>query len=162
MAMELDEFRRHGHAFVDWMADYLASVERRPVRSRARPGDVAARLPEAPPAEGEPMARIFADFERIVLPGMTHWQHPNFFAYFPANSSPLGARRDAHGDPRRPVHAVADLARGDRDGDPGARLAAPDDRPARGLRRGDPGFGLVGDALRDPDRARAGDRVARQ
>lgn len=88
MAMELDEFRRHGHAFVDWMADYLASVERRPVRSRARPGDVAARLPEAPPAEGEPMARIFADFERIVLPGMTHWQHPNFFAYFPANSSP--------------------------------------------------------------------------
>jgi aromatic-L-amino-acid decarboxylase len=86
--MDLDEFRRHAHAFVDWMVDYLATVERHPVRAQVRPGQVAARLPEAPPAEGEPMAAIFEDFERIVLPGMTHWQHPSFFAYFPANSSP--------------------------------------------------------------------------
>ena len=86
--MELEDFRRHAHEFVDWMADYLANVEDHPVRAQVQPGEIAARLPDRPPAEGEPMARIFQDFERIVLPGMTHWQHPSFFAYFPANSSP--------------------------------------------------------------------------
>jgi aromatic-L-amino-acid decarboxylase len=86
--VDLEEFRRHGHEFVDWMADYLATIERHPVRAQVRPGEIASQLPGAPPAEGEPIERIFADFERIVLPGMTHWQHPNFFAYFPANSSP--------------------------------------------------------------------------
>jgi aromatic-L-amino-acid decarboxylase len=85
--MDLDEFRRHGHALVDWMADYLENVERRPVRAQVRPGAIAEQLPAAPPAAGEPLERIFADFERIVLPGMTHWQHPSFFAYFPANSA---------------------------------------------------------------------------
>jgi aromatic-L-amino-acid decarboxylase len=86
--MNLDEFRRHGHALVDWMADYLENVGHRPVRSQARPGEIAGQLPAEPPSRGEPLERIFADFERIVLPGMTHWQHPSFFAYFPANSSP--------------------------------------------------------------------------
>jgi aromatic-L-amino-acid decarboxylase len=86
--MDLDEFRAHGHALVDWMADYLAQIERHPVRAPVRPGEIAAQLPSAPPAAGEPFGRIFEDFERIVLPGMTHWQHPSFFAYFPANSSP--------------------------------------------------------------------------
>ena len=86
--MDLDEFRRHGHSFVDWMADYLATIERHPVRAQVRPAEIAAQLPPAPPAQGEPLERIFADFERILLPGMTHWQHPSFFAYFPANSSP--------------------------------------------------------------------------
>jgi aromatic-L-amino-acid/L-tryptophan decarboxylase len=86
--MELEEFRRHAHALVDWMADYLATVEGNRVRAKVRPGEIAAQLPDRPPAESEPMARIFEDFERIVLPGMTHWQHPSFFAYFPANSSP--------------------------------------------------------------------------
>jgi len=86
--MELDAFRRHGHALVDWMADYLADVERHPVRARVRPGEIAAKLPTVPPAAGEPLEEIFADFERILLPGMTHWQHPSFFAYFPANASP--------------------------------------------------------------------------
>ena len=86
--MDLDEFRRHGHRVVDWMADYLANVGQYPVRAQVRPGEIAARLPAAPPADGEPLERIFADFERDVLPGITHWQHPSFFAYFPANSSP--------------------------------------------------------------------------
>jgi aromatic-L-amino-acid decarboxylase len=86
--MDLDEFRRHGHALVDWMTDYLANVGRHPVRARVRPGEIAAQLPAAPPDRGEPIERIFADFEHILLPGMTHWQHPSFFAYFPANSSP--------------------------------------------------------------------------
>jgi aromatic-L-amino-acid decarboxylase len=86
--METAEFRRHAHALVDWMADYLERVETYPVRAQVKPGEIAARLPLAPPEEGEPMERIVRDFERDVLPGMTHWQHPSFFAYFPANSSP--------------------------------------------------------------------------
>ena len=86
--MEIDEFRREAHRLVDWMADYLAEVERYPVRAQVRPGEIAALLPAAPPQTAEPFAAIMDDFERIVLPGMTHWQHPSFFAYFPANSSP--------------------------------------------------------------------------
>jgi aromatic-L-amino-acid decarboxylase len=86
--MQPDEFRREAHRLVDWMADYLALVERYPVRAQVKPGEIAAQLPAGPPAGPESIAAIFADFERIVLPGMTHWQHPGFFAYFPANSSP--------------------------------------------------------------------------
>ncbi len=86
--MDLEEFRIHAHAFSDWMADYLASVEHFPVRSQVRPGDIAAQIPSSCPEEGEPMERIFADFRQHILPGMTHWQHPRFFAYFNANSSP--------------------------------------------------------------------------
>ena len=86
--MNNDDFRRHAHSFVDWMADYLENVERYPVKAQVRPGEIQAKLPEAPPEEGEPMERIFAEFRFDVLPGMTHWQHPSFFAYFPANSSP--------------------------------------------------------------------------
>lgn len=86
--MTNEEFRRHAHAFVDWMADYLTEVERYPVRSQVKPGDIAARLDASPPEAGEAIDTIFADFKSILLPGVTHWQHPSFFAYFPANSSP--------------------------------------------------------------------------
>jgi aromatic-L-amino-acid decarboxylase len=86
--VRIADFRRHAHVLVDWMADYLERVESYPVRAQVAPGEIAACLPTAPPEHGEPMARIFADFEADVLPGMTHWQHPSFFAYFPANSSP--------------------------------------------------------------------------
>ena len=86
--MRIEDFRRHAHVLVDWMADYLERVESYPVRAQVAPGEIAGRLPAAPPEDGEPMARIFADFKADVLPGMTHWQHPAFFAYFPANSSP--------------------------------------------------------------------------
>ena len=86
--MDVAEYRHHAHQLVDWIADYLETVESRPVRSPAVPGEIAARLPAAPPEAGEPFDRIFADFERDLLPGVTHWQHPAFFAYFPANSSP--------------------------------------------------------------------------
>jgi len=86
--VDIEDFRRHAHAFADWMADYLAGVERYPVRAQVKPGEVAARLPDGPPPQPEAMAEIFADFQADVLPGMTHWQHPSFFAYFPANSSP--------------------------------------------------------------------------
>ena len=86
--MNSEDFRRHAHGFVDWMADYLEQVERYPVRAQVGPGEIAARLPAGPPDEGEPMAAIFEDFKTTILPGITHWQHPSFFAYFTANSSP--------------------------------------------------------------------------
>ncbi len=81
--MRIEDFRRHAHVLVDWMADYLDGVESYPVRAQVAPGEIAARLAAAPPEDGEPMARIFADFQAEVLSGMTHWQHPSFFAYFP-------------------------------------------------------------------------------
>lgn len=86
--MDSEEFRKHAHAMVDWMADYMAGVEAYPVRAQVRPGDIAARMPDGPPAEGEAMEAIFDDFKRDIMPGVTHWQHPKFFAYFTANSSP--------------------------------------------------------------------------
>ncbi|GIF76277.1 pyridoxal-dependent decarboxylase [Asanoa siamensis] len=85
--MTADEFRRHGHDLVDWVADYWESVGSLPVRPGDPPGAVAARLPSAPPAEGDGFAGLRADLDSVVLPGMTHWQHPGFFAYFPANTS---------------------------------------------------------------------------
>ena len=85
--MESEEFRRHAHEVVDWIADYLEHADQYPVRSRSLPGDLLAALPKAAPEDGEPMAAILADFERDVMPGITHWNHPRFFAYFPANNS---------------------------------------------------------------------------
>ena len=86
--MNIDDFRRHAHEMVDWMADYLETVEDYPVRAQVAPGEIAAKLSDTPPEQGEAMAAIFADFKRDVLPGITHWQHPGFLAYFPANASP--------------------------------------------------------------------------
>lgn len=86
--MTPEEFRAHAHELVDWMADYLEGVEQYPVQSAAAPRETIRKLPGGPPASGEAFERIFRDFREIILPGMTHWQHPSFFAYFPANSSP--------------------------------------------------------------------------
>ena len=88
--MAPDEFRRHGHALVDWIASYLSQAERYPVLSRAAPGEVRGRLPDAPPQEGDSFEAIFADFERHLLPGVTHWNHPGFFAYFAISASGPG------------------------------------------------------------------------
>jgi aromatic-L-amino-acid decarboxylase len=85
--MTPEEFRRHGHDLIDWIADYVEGIERRPVTSSVDPGDVRAALPEHPPTAPEPFEAVMADVERIVLPGLTHWQHPSFFAYFPSNNS---------------------------------------------------------------------------
>ena len=85
--MESADFRRHAHDLVDWMADYLDRVEELPVKAQVRPGEIAAQLPQVPPQVPEPMEDILADFRSVVVPGMTHWQHPSFFAYFQANSS---------------------------------------------------------------------------
>ena len=85
--MTSEDFRRHGRAVVDWIADYYERVESLPVLSRAEPGDIRASLPPEPPVRGEAFEAILADVERCILPGITHWQSPNFFAFFPANSS---------------------------------------------------------------------------
>jgi aromatic-L-amino-acid decarboxylase len=85
--MSPDEFRRQGHAVVDWIADYYSRIESFPVLSPAKPGEIRASLPPQVPSEGEPMAAILKDVERLILPGVTHWQSPNFFAYFPCNAS---------------------------------------------------------------------------
>jgi len=81
------EFREQGRRLVDWIADYMERAGDRPVRSRARPGEVFAALPEAPPERPEPWDAILRDLDEIVLPGLTHWQSPRFFGYFPANAS---------------------------------------------------------------------------
>jgi len=85
--MDSQAFRRHAHELVDWMADYLEFIEQRPVKSRVSPGEIAEKLPGRGPENGEAMDAILAEFCEIVLPGMTHWQHPMFMGYFPANSS---------------------------------------------------------------------------
>jgi aromatic-L-amino-acid decarboxylase len=82
-----DEFRQSGHQLIDWIADYIEGVEQRAVVPDLAPGDVRARLPEHPPDGVEPFDAILDDVDRIVVPGLTHWQHPDFFAYFPANNS---------------------------------------------------------------------------
>lgn len=85
--MTPEEFREWGHRAVDWIADYWERVESLPVRSRVEPGEIRAQLPAHPPAEGESFAALLADLDRIIVPGLTHWQHPSFFAYFPSNVS---------------------------------------------------------------------------
>lgn len=85
--MDAADFRRHGHDLVDWIAEYLEANESLPVMSRVAPGDVAATIAEHPPEAGEAMEHILADFRRDIMPGVTHWNHPRFFAYFPANNS---------------------------------------------------------------------------
>ena len=86
--MNANEFRAHAHELVDWMADYMEHVESYPVKAQVQPGEILGRLPERPPEAGEPFDRIMEDFRRVIIPGITHWQHPSFFAYFPANTSP--------------------------------------------------------------------------
>ena len=82
-----DEFRTHGHDLIDWIADYVGDVEQRPVGSTVQAGAVRAQLPEHPPTEPESFDTVMADIERVVVPGLTQWQHPGFFAYFPSNNS---------------------------------------------------------------------------
>ena len=85
--MSPEEFRRHGHALIDWIADYQQRVASMPVLSPAKPGQIRASLPEHPPEQGESFELIMADVDRLIMPGITHWQSPNFFAFFPANNS---------------------------------------------------------------------------
>ena len=92
--MTPDEFRRNGHAVIDWIADYHSRIESFPVLSQVKPGQIRASLPEHPPAQGEPFDALLKDVEKLILPGVTHWQSPNFFAYFPCNASGPGILGD--------------------------------------------------------------------
>lgn len=86
--MSPDEFRRHGHALVDWVADYMERVGELPVQSSVSPGEILAHLPATAPEDPEPFEALIRDLDEIVVPGVTHWQSPGWFAFFPANSSP--------------------------------------------------------------------------
>jgi len=85
--MSPEEFRRQGHALVDWIADYHSRIESFPVLSRVKPGEIRSKLPPNAPEQGEAFNQILGDIEHVILPGITHWQSPNFYAYFPANAS---------------------------------------------------------------------------
>ena len=85
--MTSEEFRRQGRAAIDWIADYYQRVASLPVLSQAKPGDIYRSFPAQAPRTGEPFEAVFQDLDEKILPGITHWQSPNFFAYFPANSS---------------------------------------------------------------------------
>lgn len=90
--MNSDDFRKFGHELVDWMADYLddlANTTKYPVKSLVKPKEIFNKLPDQPPSEAEPFSTIFKDFQDIIMPGITHWESPNFHAYFPANNSRL-------------------------------------------------------------------------
>ena len=88
--MDADAFRRYGHELVEWIADYLSHSERYPVLSQVQPDEVRHALPTRAPERGEEFASILADFERVILPGITHWNHPGFFGYFAITGSAPG------------------------------------------------------------------------
>jgi aromatic-L-amino-acid/L-tryptophan decarboxylase len=92
--MTPDEFRHYGHAVVDWIADYQSNIESFPVLSQVKPGEIRSLLPAEPPTRGEAFESILGDVNRVILPGVTHWQSPNFFAYFPCNASGPGILGD--------------------------------------------------------------------
>ncbi len=85
--MTPEDFKRHGHELIDWIADYIENVEQQRVTSVVGPGGVRAQLSEHPPTTPDGFEAVMADTDRVVVPGLTHWQHPNFFAYFPSNST---------------------------------------------------------------------------
>jgi aromatic-L-amino-acid decarboxylase len=92
--MTPEDFRRHGHLLIDWLADYHQTLADRPVMAATRPGEIRDALPAAPPEQPEDFAAVIADLDRVVLPGLSLWQHPRFFGYFPANALPAGILGD--------------------------------------------------------------------
>ena len=85
--MKIEDFKKHSHELVDWMCQYLEDIEKYPVKSNVKPGDIYNSLPKEPPFKGESFDKIFEDFNKKIMPGITHWQSPNFYAFFPANNS---------------------------------------------------------------------------
>ena len=88
--MSAEDFRRYGHEIINWIADYFAHSERYPVLAQVEPGALHSQLPSSPPERGEPMADILADVDRLIVPALTHWNHPSFFAYFSTSASAPG------------------------------------------------------------------------
>ena len=85
--MKIEDFQKHSHELVDWMFSYLKEIEKYPIKPDIKPGEIYNALPEKPPINGEAFDKIFKDFNEIIIPGITHWQSPNFHAFFPANNS---------------------------------------------------------------------------
>ena len=160
--MNKQEFLKYGHEFVDWAAEYMENAEKYPVTARISPGDIRKKLPSAPPEAAEPMETIFRDFQEIIMPGMTHWQHPGWFAYFPANNSPASVLAElltaGLGAQCMSLEHVPGGRRA-RGGRP--RLAPRNARPARGLGRGHPGHGLDLHPGGPPDRPGEGHRITK-
>lgn len=92
--MTPEEFRTYGHQLIDWLADYRANIADRPVMATTKPKEIANQLPTAPPENPEPFSNILADMDTLVLPGLSHWQHPRFFGYFPSNGLLAGVLGD--------------------------------------------------------------------
>jgi len=88
--MSQEEFRRLGHDLIDWIADYFQNIDERPVLAAIEPGDLKSQLPSVPPAHGESMEKIIEDVDRLIVPALTHWSHPSFFAYFATSTSAPG------------------------------------------------------------------------
>src|SRR2546425_4681111 len=88
--MDKEDFRRFGHELIDWISDYFDHLEDLPVLAQIEPGDLKAQLPSSPPEQGEPMEQIIADVDRLIVPALTHWSHPSFFAYFATSTSAPG------------------------------------------------------------------------
>lgn len=88
--MNKEDFRRLGHELIDWIAEYFDHIEERPVLAAIEPGDLKSQLPATPPGQGEPMEQIIADLDRLIVPALTHWSHPSFFAYFATSTSAPG------------------------------------------------------------------------
>ena len=86
--MTPDEFRENGHKLIEWMAGYMENVEKFSVKSSVVPGDIFNKIPDTPPSDPDSFENLMSDIDKIIMPGITHWQSPNFFAYFPANTSP--------------------------------------------------------------------------
>ena len=92
--MGIEEFKAYGHEVIDWLADYWSTLEDRPVSSTVSPGDITNALPAAAPEEAEEFSAVLADLDTVIMPGITHWQHPRFFGYFPSNTSPASVLAD--------------------------------------------------------------------
>ena len=88
--MSAEDFRRYGHEIVDWIANYFERIEEFPVLAQIEPGELKAQLPSSPPEKGESMEAILADVDRLIVPALTHWSHPSFFAYFATSTSAPG------------------------------------------------------------------------
>jgi aromatic-L-amino-acid decarboxylase len=94
LLMTPEEFREYGHQLIDWLADYHTTLASRPVMATTRPGEISAQLPTNAPDQPEPFREVLADLDRLVVPGLSLWQHPRFFAYFPSNALPAGILGD--------------------------------------------------------------------